>query len=184
MSQTVIGIGGAHSGAGKTTVARRIVRALVAEGVRTAAIKFTPDPLYTSITEHTGTREEPGKDTSLLMAAGASDALWVRSPRESARDALAMAVDRLSEYDVVVVEGNSAIEVLKPRIVLFITCGQGSDCPEKESSRRVLEMADVLIHGGQAPPDAPGDMKKYSCEEAGAYTAHVLSLIKGARDAR
>jgi len=181
MSQRVIGIGGAYSGAGKTTVACQIVRALVAEDILTAAIKFTPDPLYTSITDFDETRDEPGKDTTLLMEAGAAEALWVRSPRGSARDALAMAMDRLSAYEVVVVEGNSAIEVLKPCIVLFITGGQGPDCPEKESSRLVSEMADVFIHDGPSRRDVPAGAEEFSRDEAGAYTAHVVSRLKGDR---
>ena len=206
MEQVVIGIGGAHSGAGKTTVGCQIIRSLVSEGVSVAAIKFEPDKLYTSITDDPSVINEPGKDTALMKEAGAEDVLWVRAPRGEMHEALGMAMDRLSAHGCVIVEGNSAIEVLarseggnkpdealvrsetadsaievlNPHIVLFITGVQGAGPLEKESARRVLALSHILIHGGHVPPDAPGDVKKYSREEAGAYTAHVLSLIKGA----
>jgi molybdopterin-guanine dinucleotide biosynthesis protein len=207
MGQVVIGIGGAHSGVGKTTVGCHLIRALVAEGMSTAAIKCEPDALYSSVTDEPAVIGEPGKDTALMKESGAQEVLWVRSPRVEMRETLGMAMDRLSAYECVIVEGNSAIEVLSPPeggdkpkevsansenaggaiellnplIVLFITGVQDAAPPEKESARRVLALSHVLIHGGRVPTDAPGDVKKFSREEAGAYTAHVLSLIKGAR---
>jgi len=184
MEQSVIGIGGSHSGAGKTTVACQLIRALKAEGMSVGALKCEPDSLYTSVTDEPSHINEPGKDTALMRQAGADEVLRVQAPRGDMHEALGMAIDRLSAHGCVIVEGNSAIEVLRPRIVLFITGLQGTATPKKESARRVLALSHVLIHDGHVPPEAPGDVKKYSREEAGAYIAHVLSLIKGARYAR
>jgi molybdopterin-guanine dinucleotide biosynthesis protein len=208
MDQVVVGIGGAHSGAGKTTVGCGIIRSLAAEGISAAAIKCEPDELYTSITDDPDVINQQGKDTALMREAGASEVLWVRAPRGEMQEALDIAMDRLPARGCVIVEGNSAIEVLagrnrgdnpegaparpedaggaiellKPLIVLFITGVHGAAPLEKESARRVLAMSHILIHGGRVPPEAPVDMKKYSREESGAYIAHVLSLIKGARE--
>jgi len=184
MSRTVIGIGGAYSGAGKTTVACQIIRALVGDGLSVAAIKCEPDSLYASVTDDPVVINEPGKDTALMKEAGASEVLWIRAPRNEMHEPLGMAMDRLSSHECVIVEGNSAIEVLKPRIVLFVKGVKGDALPEKESARRVLDLSDILINGGQTLPEEPGDLKKYSRDEAGAYTAHVLSLVKGVLDAQ
>lgn len=185
----VIGIGGAGSGVGKTYVACQIIRALKENWASLVsgqgpggpgAVKVTPDPLYTSITDDPAVINEPGKDTALMAEAGADATLWVRASRDAMKDAVVMAMDRLSGHEILVVEGNSAIEVLKPSIVLFVTRGGGPMSPEKDISRRVMALSDVVIHNGQLPPEVPEGAQKYSRDEAGAYTAHVLSLIKGA----
>jgi len=211
----VIGIGGAGSGVGKTYVACEVIRALkeqwasVASGkgpVGPGAVKVTPDPLYTSITDDPAVINEPGKDTALMAGAGADAILWVRASLDAMEEALAMAMDRLSGHEIVVLEGNSAIEVLvgqergdnddralagpeyaggaievlKPPIVLFITGEHGAVSTEKDISSRIMAISDVVIYNGQLPPEAPESAQKYSRDEAGAYTAHVLSLIKGA----
>jgi LAO/AO transport system kinase len=65
----------------------------------------------------------------------------VRAPREELEETLEMAVGRLSRLPGIVVEGNSAIEVLRPDIVIFI-----SEEPQKikKSALAVLGMADLL----------------------------------------
>jgi molybdopterin-guanine dinucleotide biosynthesis protein len=63
---------------------------------------------------------EEGKDTRKMIDAGASDVVWVRSALDGLPDALSEALSRLSHLEVIVVEGNSAIEFLNPDIVIFI----------------------------------------------------------------
>lgn len=196
MKQVVIGIGGARSGAGKTHAAVEVIRALASEGLSVGAMKCEPDPLNASITDDPAFITEKGKDTALMKEAGAEEVLMVRAPREALKETLETAMDRLSPYDCAVVEGNSAVEALRgghgdaievsgPCIVLFITGVQDAGPLEKQSAQRVLALSNVLIHGGTVPADAPEGVKKFSGGEPGAYTAHVISLIKGAqRDAR
>lgn len=177
MSQIVIGIGGAHSGSGKTHVARELIRALSSQnggGRSVGAIKCTMSGLYTSITDEPEVIAEPGKDTALLKEAGASEVIWIQATPETVSEAAATAASRLGGHDVLVLEGNSLIEVLGPDIVIFI-----SALPEltKQSGMRVQAMADVVIHGDTLPDEVPGNASKFSRDDAGAYVRHVLSLL-------
>ena len=168
-------------------MAVEIIRALASGGMSVGALKFEPDPLYAAVSDDPSVINSRGKDTSLMKEAGATEVLLVRAPREEMRETLDMAMDRLSAHDCVVVEGNSAIEVLRPCIVLFITGVHDAGPQLKESARSVLSLAHVLIHGRSVPPDTPEGVKKFRGGEPGVYTAHVLSLInagQGSKDDR
>ena len=182
MSQKLIGIGGSHGGAGKTYVACQMIRALASVPRSVGAIKATPDPLYTSVTDDPGVIGEPGKDTALMGEAGAAEVFWVRAQGQTMAEALGIALERLSDRDVIIVEGNSAVEVLKTDIVLFIGAERPPGEPGKESAVRILAMADVVVHEGEAPQGAPENARKFRREETGDYTAHVMALVnnKGA----
>src|SRR4030043_256168 len=67
MRPVIIGIGGAQSGAGKTTIASLILKRLKGWG----AIKYTKNSLYCSITDDLKILSEKGKDTKRLLDAGA-----------------------------------------------------------------------------------------------------------------
>lgn len=62
---------------------------------------------------------EHGKDTWQMLTSGAGEAAWVRSKRSDLPDLLPKALKRLSHLDLIIVEGNSAIEFLKPYTVKF-----------------------------------------------------------------
>jgi molybdopterin-guanine dinucleotide biosynthesis protein len=157
MKPFLIGVGGSHSGSGKTTLACRLLERLGNWG----AIKYTPTQIYSSVTEDPESQEaleKSDKDTSLMLRAGAAGALWVQSTPEDINETLQVALDRLSELDGIVVEGNSAIEVLKPDIVIFIT---GESGKFKQSARVALKMADVVIHVDTPPEGAPLKARKF-----------------------
>lgn len=63
---------------------------------------------------------EEGKDTSIMPASGAEDAVWVESGNSGLMDALLGAVTLFSPLVVLIIEGNSAIEFLNPDIVILI----------------------------------------------------------------
>ncbi|MDH5767928.1 MAG: hypothetical protein OEZ31_03100, partial [Nitrospirota bacterium] len=67
MRPFIIGIGGAHSGAGKTAYASLILKRLKGWG----AIKYTKTSLYSSITDDVKILSEKGKDTKRLLDSGA-----------------------------------------------------------------------------------------------------------------
>ncbi len=129
MNRTLfIGIGASHSGAGKTTLASYILRhfALHPSPVisrlspRWGAIKYTRTSSSPEIITDRTILREKGKDTCRLLAAGAVDVVWVRSGTFGLAGALSTAAAGLSHLDLVLVEGNSAIEFLNPDIVIFI----------------------------------------------------------------
>jgi len=158
-----IGVGGAHSGVGKTSVAVALLEHLTAKGRepvkntgqpgtirRWGAIKYTKTALFTSIVEDSAVLRQEDKDTRRLIDAGAEEVIWVQSPAEDLHEVMPMAVDRLSHLEGIIVEGNSAIEFIKPHIVIFIF-GASVD-RTKPSADRLIQCADILI----APRNSEG----------------------------
>lgn len=144
----IVGVGGSRSGIGKTSVATRILSAFAGWG----AIKYTNTSLYSSIIDDESILAEEGKDTRRLLDAGAAKVLWVRAPREDLGELLHVAIEMMSHLDGVVIEGNSAIEVSKPDIVIFVA-GEGKSM--KESAKKVLTMADIVVASTDDFSEAP-----------------------------
>jgi molybdopterin-guanine dinucleotide biosynthesis protein len=103
---------------------------------------------------------EKGKDTWHMLTSGASDVVWVRSDRPGLGEALPEALKRLSHLDAVVVEGNSAIEFLKPDIVIFIFSKGKRDW--KPGIEALAARADIILHDTEAQLPADAATKKLS----------------------
>ena len=171
----IVGIGAAHSGLGKTYFACGLISALVSSGQsNVGAIKVTPEPLYASIIDDPLVLRESGKDTALMIEAGVAQALWVRGPFEVLAETLESALGMLGHRDVVVVEGNSAIEVLRPDIVIFI---KDLSAPMKPGGLAIQNMADVIIYDGAPGSSIEGRARKFSRDETREAYLHVLSLV-------
>ena len=99
----IIGLAG-WSGAGKTTLATRLIPALNAQGLRVSTVKHA---------HHGFDMDRPGKDSHLHREAGAEEVLVASSRRwallHELRDAeepsLPALLARLSPVDIVIVEG-------------------------------------------------------------------------------
>ncbi len=178
----IIGIGGSASGSGKTTMAEELLKALRrrAEG-DFGVIKFTKTEIYTSVVTDDDTLFEEGKDTARMLKAGARGAVWVRSPGGGElSEALGVALQNLfggrQPLRGVIVEGNSAIELLKPDIVIFM----GGPC-FKSGAEGVLRLADVVYRpqGAHNIPEAPDAARKnaFFCGDIRACVGAVLKLI-------
>jgi molybdopterin-guanine dinucleotide biosynthesis protein len=154
MKPIIIGIGGGHSGAGKTKVACRILEKVEGWG----AIKFTKTSFYSSITDDQKVLSEKGKDTGRLLEAGAEKVLWVQSSGDELAETASMAVQMLSKLPGIVVEGNSMIEVLTPDIVVFVA---GSKERFKPGAERVLGMADIVITDEESPQGVPERAERF-----------------------
>ena len=172
MRPIIIGIGGAHSGAGKTTYASLILKRLKGWG----AIKYTKAPLYCSVVEDTKILSEKGKDTKRLLDSGAEKVLWVRSPYEGLRETLEIAVENLSDLKGILVEGNSAIEILKPDVVIFISGTEPGK--SKRSSEKILSMADVVIFDKTPPQGIPKNVKRFRRDDAEGFIEFMIGRIK------
>ena len=149
-----IGIGGAHSAVGKTTLAAALLKKLTKKNksyrtdksyrtYRWGAIKYTKTPFYSSVVDDRPVLAQKGKDTAMMLEAGAEEVLWVRSPAGGLGEVLPLALERLSHLDGILIEGNSAIEFLKPDIVIFL----GGTCLEsfKPSALVVMKLADIFV---------------------------------------
>ncbi|MGO9378448.1 MAG: molybdopterin-guanine dinucleotide biosynthesis protein MobB [Dissulfurispiraceae bacterium] len=153
----IIGIGGAHSTVGKTTLSAAIIKHLTqhptcffSKKPRLGAIKYTRTELYASVIGDELIIKQKDKDTARLAAAGAEKVLWIKSPRNKLEEPLSMALSKLADLDGVVIEGNSAIEFVKPDIVIFI-CGESKEYT-KASAITLMRQADIVIAQETASP--------------------------------
>lgn len=151
----LVGIGASNSGAGKTTLACAILRRYTrkrtgAAGTpRWGAIKYTGSSAIPAVVTARRTLEEPGKDTARLLASGAAGVVWVRSSRAGLPSVLPGALKKLSSCEVIVVEGNGAIEFLKPDIVLFIFGKKRREW--KPGIEKMARTAAIVLREGKQP---------------------------------
>jgi hypothetical protein len=171
----IIGVGGTCSNSGKTMTAVLLLRYLSAGrgqqvtercgedtgnvlstrihsktggSGKWGAIKYTKAELYASLVDDKVVLSNKDKDTGRFIDAGAEDVIWVKSPPQDLNDLLPMAVGRLSCLDGLVVEGNSAIEFLKPDIVIF-TIGNNKEC-WKAGIEEIVSMSDIIVYENKA----------------------------------
>jgi len=153
-SQTIISVGGAHSGCGKTTVAENLLKLLSGSW---GAIKYTKTAFYTSVSRNPEAPED--KDTSRFRRAGAGDVLWVQSPEAGLEETIDMAVNMLAHCEGIVVEGNAPIEFLSPGIVIFVF---GKDTGRlKPSALRILKKTDIVIYQDEIPGSDPSNREQF-----------------------
>jgi uridine kinase len=171
MRPVIIGIGGGHSGAGKTFIACKILERLKGWG----AIKYSNTSLYSSITDDIKILSEEGKDTKRFLDSGAEKVLWVQATFSELEETLQMAAGKFSHLQGVVVEGNSAIEVLKPDIVIFVS---GDTTKFKKSADRILQMADILLFDSRLPASVTEQTVGFSKSDTDLCVNFVLGIIK------
>ena len=169
MRPFIIGIGGAHSKVGKTTIACKILRRLQDWG----AIKYTKTSFYSSITDNPDILRQEHKDTSRLLNAGAQNVLWVQSPSEGLQEVLLVAIDMLSYVKGIVLEGNSAIEVLMPELVIFVA----GDREIKRGAEKILRMADAVIFDKDLPEDTPTAAARLHINNEQEYINFIMERL-------
>jgi LAO/AO transport system kinase len=170
MRPFIIGIGGAHSKVGKTTVACQILKRLHGWG----AIKYTKTSFYSSIVDSPDILRQGNKDTSRLINTGAQNVLWVQSPREGLQEVLQVAIDMLSYVKGIVIEGNGAIEVLKPDLVIFVT----GDREIKRGAEKTLRIADAVIFEKNLPEETPMAAAKLHINNEEEYINFVMGFLQ------
>ena len=123
------------------------------------AIKYTKTAIYSSITDTPDILAQENKDTARLLKAGAENVLWVQSPAEGLQEVIPLAVTRLLHLSGIIIEGNSAIEFLKPDVVIFIF---GRDTGTlKKSAVKILDMADIILFEEEPSVKLPVRKKKF-----------------------
>jgi hypothetical protein len=170
----IIGIGGSHSGAGKTSVASLILETFKGWG----AIKYTKTSLYCSIVDDLAIISEEGKDTKKLLDAGAEKVLWVQSPYSELGVVLPIAADMLSHLHGIVVEGNSAVEIVRPDITIFVAGAEGT---MKNSAEKILRMADIVIFQSDKPLEIPPHAILFGRNKGEEFIQYLSTLIKNFR---
>lgn len=82
-------------------------------------------------------------DTSRFLVAGAKRVLWVRTEQGRLAEAMPALRSKLAREENVVIESNSAIKFLRPRLYLQVLDPETQDF--KASAREFLDFADALI---------------------------------------
>lgn len=146
----IIGIGGSHSGSGKTVLVSALLKYLTSRNNcrNWGAVKYTRTLSHPLIISDKKILSEKGKDTFRMLKSGALEVLWIKSPQQGLHKVLPGAVKRLSYLDGIIVEGNSAIEFLKPDIVIF-TLGS-SKTLWKSGIERLLAISDIIFYENNA----------------------------------
>jgi hypothetical protein len=116
---------------------------------------------------------QKNKDTCRLLNAGAKDVLWVQSPPEDLNDILGIAIDRLSHLKGIIIEGNSAIDALRPDIVIFVSGNNGL----KKGAEKILRMADAVIFDKNLPQGIPKTAKKFRIDNEEEYINFTIGLM-------
>jgi molybdopterin-guanine dinucleotide biosynthesis protein len=174
MKPRIIGIGGSGSGAGKTTIACRILESFGGWG----AIKYTKTSFYSSITDEPDILMKEGKDTKRFFDSGAEKVLWIQSPFSELDEILPLALEMLSSVEGIVAEGNSLVEILRPDIVIFAS---GADGKIKSGAERILQISDIIISGGEPPPEIPKSAKKFHKDDVEKYLHHIKTVLATGR---
>jgi molybdopterin-guanine dinucleotide biosynthesis protein len=180
----LIGIGGAHSGAGKTTIAVAILKYLkthppiypFTHPPKIGAIKYTKTAFYLSIIDDKSILRQEDKDTKRLLDAGAEEVLWVQSPANEINEVLPIAIDRLSHLDGIIIEGNSAIEFLKPDVVVFIADVSKENI--KPSAQIILKQSDIVIEKGSPYYSSKNIHELINCIEMTAKKKEIENILK------
>ena len=85
--------------------------------------------------------------------------LWVQSPAAGLEEVMPLAVTRLLHLSGIIIEGNSAIEFLKPDVVIFIF---GRDAGTlKKSAVKILDMADIILFEEEPSVKLPVRKRKF-----------------------
>jgi molybdopterin-guanine dinucleotide biosynthesis protein len=171
MHQVRIGIGGAYSGSGKTSVASCLLQVLKGWG----AIKYTRTSLYSSITDDPAVLSEHGKDTRRFLDSGAEKVIWVQSPPAELAVVLPMALDMLSSLKGVLIEGNSAVNVLDPDILIFV-CGESQRF--KDSAYTILHNSDAVIYDVTPPDRVPDSARIFQKDQMNDLKDFVKDRVK------
>jgi molybdopterin-guanine dinucleotide biosynthesis protein len=166
-----IGIGGGHSGAGKTTVACEILRRFAGWG----AIKYTRTSLYSCIIDDPAVLSEAGKDTRKFLDAGAENVLWIKSPVSELHQVLPIAFAMFSHLQGIVIEGNSAIQIIKPDIVLYVS---GDKEKQKSGAGKILEMANMIIFRKDLPASIPDNIPGFHLYDTEGFLCSLKGFIE------
>ncbi len=174
----IICVTGAHSGSGKTYVGEAIIKGV---NVSCGAIKYTPSDLYSSLTDEDEAIEQEGKDTDRFRRAGAVNVQWIRSTDDDLEELLGLAIGKMQDVQLVIIEGNSPLKFLQPDLHVFVF---GDDPGEvKPGALSLAETADHVIYKEKPSIKAPIKMyNKHSDNEMNEFIVDVNSALISVRE--
>ena len=208
IADNAVVIGGHSRNIGKTGVMAGLIRGL--QNFGWTALKITQDGHGVSSpygqsrgcapTEHSFVLTEErnahgGCDTCRFLAAGARRSLWLRVRREKLAQAFPAIDQALSRSEWVMIESNSVLELIEPRLCIMVL-----DCTQrdfKSSARRFLERADALAVVGpkldtrkwprldarvfESKPQFPVSAENYESSQLCRFVRRQLGLPRAER---
>jgi hypothetical protein len=132
----IIAVVGTGSGCGKTTVACRILRAILGLG----AVKISPREGASRVEWGGG---GPGKDTALFVESGAVPVARIIGPRTSVGTAWESIKGQFESRRGVVIEGASALSIPGDRLVIGIL-GESTGALRADKNRATVEKSDLI----------------------------------------
>lgn len=135
----IIVVTGNGSNSGKTTFIR-IILSLYPNTFD--VIKLTPSSnMSSSIEKRRDILMQKGKDTAFFLEGGAKNVFWVHGKRDKIGNLLKQAL--LDVSGNVIIEGNSALQYVKPQLIFFVT--RTLDGTVKESAAIAKLQAHYII---------------------------------------
>ncbi len=161
----LISVTGAHSGAGKTSLACLILENLKGSW---GAIKYTKTAVLSSVSDAVETLHLENKDTSRLVRAGALKVLWIQSPSgQQLTELLSRAMAELNYMDGILVEGNSPSRLMEFDVRFFVFGYKSAAI--KAGAEDLLEKSSVAVFNGKYSDTQmkevlrPYSVQKYCC---------------------
>ncbi len=118
---------------------------------------------------------EAGRDTKRFLDAGAEKVLRVKSPFSALPEVLSMAVAMLTHLKGILIEGNSAIRVIKPDIVLYIS---GDEAGYKSGADKVRAMGQIILFQKTLPKQIPDDIPGFYLYDSDGYLRLLKEILR------
>lgn len=153
-----------RKGLGKTTLIEKIIGNLRGDIV---VIKSSIHHKYNEfeLIEDKNIIEEDNTDTDIFNKAGAKKVYYLKSNKESLKEGVKDSLNKIDDYDYLIVEGNSIIEFIDFNLIFYLD-KKGGD--KKDSAEMCKNRADVIINK-EKEQEIEFNLDKISC-----FKAHVL----------
>lgn len=153
-----------RKGLGKTTLIEKIIGNLRGNIV---VIKSSIHHKYNEfeLIEDKNIIEEDNTDTDIFNKAGAKKVYYLKSNKESLKEGVKNSLNKIDDYDYLIVEGNSIVEFMDFNLIFYLD-KKGGD--KKDSAEMCKNRADVIINK-EKEQKIEFNLDKISC-----FKAHVL----------
>jgi len=153
-----------RKGLGKTTLIEKIIKNLKGDIV---VIKSSIHNKYNEfeLIEEKNIIEEDNTDTNIFNRAGAKKVYYLKSNKKSLKEGVKNSLNKIDDYDYLLVEGNSIIEFMDFNLVFYLD-KRGGD--KKDSAEMCKNRADVIINKEKE------EKIKFNLEKISCFKAHVI----------
>ena len=166
---TSILVSSKRKGLGKTTLIKKFIKNLRGDIV---VIKSSIHDEYDGfkLIEDNNIIKEDNTDTNIFDKAGAEKVYYLKSNKDSLKEGVKKSLNKIKEYDYLIVEGNSIIEFINFNLVFYLDL-EGGD--KKDSAEMCKNRADIIINK-EKEQQIELNLEKISC-----FKAHLIGHSLG-----